>query len=81
MGDRMGDSRFCPLWKISFEHPINSVATIHLSNKKNEMIELPIDSDNPNVANIGPNSAPTLPMATYGDLGNNLPSLIDEKKL
>ena len=45
------------------------------------MIELPIDSDNPNVANIGPNSAPTLRMATYGDLGNNLPSLIDEKKL
>lgn len=46
------------------------------------MIELPINSDNPNVANIGPNSAPTLRMAvSYGGLGNNLPSLIDEKKL
>jgi len=33
---------------------------LHLSNTKNEMIEQQIDSDNPNVANICPNSAPTL---------------------
>ena len=57
----MGDSRFCTLLKISFEHPIDSVKTIiHLSNTKNEMIEQQINSDNPKVANIGPNSVPTL---------------------
>ncbi len=33
---------------------------LHLSNTKNEMIEQQIDSDNPKVANIGPNSAPTI---------------------
>ena len=40
---------------------MDSVRTIlHLSNTKNEMIEQQIDSDNPKVANLGPNSAPTL---------------------
>ncbi len=61
MADGMGDSRFCTLSKIFFEHPIDSVTTIiHLSNTKNEMIEQQIDSDNPKVANICPNSAPTI---------------------
>ena len=46
--------------KDFFWHPIDSVTIIHLSNKKNETIELPIDSDNPNVGNPSPNSAPTL---------------------
>ena len=46
--------------KDFFCHPIDSVTIIHLSNKKNETIELPIDSDNPNVGNPSPNSAPTL---------------------
>jgi len=39
-------------------HPIEPVTTIHLSNKKNETIELPIDPHNPQVANIYPNSTP-----------------------
>ncbi|UNU22746.1 hypothetical protein D0A37_01610 [Microcoleus vaginatus HSN003] len=47
--------------KDFFCHRVDSVTIIHRSNKKNEMIELPIDSDNPNVGNLGPNSAPTLP--------------------
>ncbi|MEG4015183.1 MULTISPECIES: hypothetical protein [unclassified Microcoleus] len=38
--------------------PIEPVTTIRLSNKKNETIELPIDSHNQQVANIYPNSTP-----------------------
>ena len=43
------------------------------------MIELPIDSDNPNVANIGPNNAPTLGKLAVSAIISI--AYIDEKKL
>ncbi|MGB7895157.1 MAG: hypothetical protein WCF82_25100 [Microcoleus sp.] len=48
--ERWAREERCEIWhpvKDFFCHPIDSVTIIHLSNKKNETIELPIDSEQP----------------------------------